>query len=110
MFEIILENIELIATVGVLLGGTVFGMWSWHKKEVEKAFADGKQEETCLQRIEGKADEAIEGVKRIEEKVDNEVEKASEHHLRLYDKIDRNDKTLAEIASDISFLKGKFSQ
>lgn len=110
MFEIIFENIQLIAGVLILLGGTVFGMWKYHKKQIDNAFAKGKQEETCLQRIEGKADEAIKEIKETNKVLSREIEKAAEHHLRLYDKIDRNDKTLAGIASDVSFLKGKFSQ
>ena len=100
MFEIIFENIQLIAGVLILLGGTVFGMYKFHKNKVKEAFDEGVKEETSLQRIERKADKALEGVGRIEKKLDDETKRAADHHLRLYEKIE-------DIAEDVSFLKGK---
>lgn len=109
MFEILTDNIQTITGTILGIGGTVFGMWKWHNRQVNNAFKEGKQEESCLQRIENKADDAIEGIKQTNAKLDKEIERAAEHHLRLYDKLDSQGKNLTQLMTDLSFLKGKFS-
>lgn len=107
MFEILLNNLSLIIGILVVAGGSIFGAWKFHTSRVKNAFDEGKQEEICLTTIEGKADKAIELCKGLKKDRDEDRKNGDEHHRRLYDKLDDQNKVLATVQSDLSFVRGK---
>lgn len=107
VIEFILSNLPAILGIISVVGGSGLGMWKFHKNQVEKAFKTGKQEETCLNRIEQKADSALEGLKKVEETLSKEVEQARDQHQRIYDKIDKQGESISRISTDISYIRGK---
>jgi len=102
----ILSNIPTILALGTLVGGGAYGGIKLFNKKVNDAYEKGKKEEACLVRIEGKADEALQGLSEITDKVDEEVEAARDHHQRLYDKLDKQGEQISDIRASVNYIKG----
>ncbi len=82
MFQTIADNITSIVAGIVLIGGFVWGIWKYGKKNV--------QEETKLKSR----------VDTLEKNFEKEIKEAGKHHLALYTK-------LGDLGKDVAFIRGK---
>ena len=110
MFELVIAEVltNLPAILGMLsvVGAGGYGLFKLHSNKVKSAYDKGKSEEKCLLRIEGKADDAITGLAKLTDKMEKELEDSRDHHTRMYDKLDSQDKKISEIMSNVSYIKG----
>jgi len=106
MYEWFLENLLALLGIVTIAGGSIYGGVKVFNKKVSNAYEKGKAEEACLKRIEGKADDAIEGLGEVKISLNKETEKAHEQHERIYDKLDTQDNKISDIQTNVSYIKG----
>ena len=102
MIQTVVDNASAIFGLIILLGGTIWGIWKYNKKKLRDAYNKGVSEESNINEIEKKVNEAISKVKAVDEKLEEEKEDADIHHQRMYTKLD-------DLATSLSYIKGKIS-
>jgi len=101
--EIIINNLPVMVTMSVLIGGTIWGMFKYQKSKIEQAFNSGVTQQEKVNAIENKANEALDRVEAVEEDMIQEKKDSDEHHKRFYDKLER-------IMKDVDFIRGRIAK
>jgi len=103
MIQTIVDNATAIFGLIILLGGTIWGIFKYNKKKLRDAFNKGVSEESNINEIEKKVNEAISKVKIVDEKLEDEKKEADIHHNRMYTELSKQGK-------DIAFIRGKIEK
>lgn len=82
MFQTIVDNITTIVASIVLIGGFIWGIWKYGKKNIVS--------ETTLKNR----------VTHLEEDFEEEKTDGAKHHKALYEKLD-------SVSQDVAFIRGK---